>query len=134
MVVFISACVVISNTHENSSLEKERYNTLGAHLINLSASVQFEMRFGEISLSDKQLLVKATSDDKALLTPFTNLTLKAKPINDNGTLYAIILICNEKGTKALFEDITYTNCVEKNHWQNNIPCEYILNAGQFCNR
>jgi hypothetical protein len=128
LLVFITTtgctCCIASDAEDNY--------TLASALTKLSAAVEATVRYDEPppGLNDFELLKLATKEDPKLLEPFAGYQIKTLVQNK----HAAVLVCDDAGKVALFEDAGCTSQMDRNHWKNDskTPCTFSIKLDEVC--
>ncbi len=126
LIFLLNGCAFVSHKKDNS----ETMYIKASALTKLSAAVEATVRYDNVpnTLSDQELLMLSTQDDPALLEPFNGYVLKVnREFN-----HAIVLMCNEEGTKGLLEDAGCTAPMDNHLWQKNALCTFTIHLDVVC--
>lgn len=126
LIFLLNGCASVSHKGDNS----ETMYIKASALTKLSAAVEATVRYDNVpnTLSDQELLMLSTQDDPTLLEPFNGYVLKVNREFD----HAIVLMCNEEGTKGLLEDAGCTAPMDNYLWQKNVSCKFTLRQDVTC--
>ena len=112
--------------------ESSRMSPLGPALTKLTAAADASIAYEHPAkdLDETALLKFTTSYDPTLLEPFEGYAVRL--IAED--LHAIILICDAKRTRALFEDVGCTMGLDRSAWQElpPPPCAFTLHVKTTC--
>lgn len=109
-----------------------RMAPLGPALTKLTAttdaSIAYEKR--PPGLDEVGLLAFATRRNPKVLQPFTGFAVRLVAEDD----HAIVLVCDEQRTRALFEDVGCTMEVDRVAWKEtpSPPCAFTLHVKSTC--
>jgi hypothetical protein len=104
-------------------VDKEEMYSLASALTKLTTAVEEKVLFKEApaEMKDMALVDFSTSHDPRLKEPFVGYLLKAQGVNG----HAVVLVCDQSGSKGLLEDGGCSSVVDKQWWrdQPDHPCE-----------
>jgi len=122
-IVVFSLLIFNSGCAHCNAYDQEKMYTLASALTKLTAAVEEKVLFKEApaEIKDKELIDLSTKHDPQLKEPFTEYLLKARGVNG----HAIVLVCDQSGSKALLEDGGCSSILDQHWWkdQTNHPCE-----------
>ena len=114
------------------SVRDERMYELGPPLTKVSAVVDAAVRDegAPDSLSEEELLARATAHDRTLVAPFKSYRLRVA----RDGLDSAVLVCTSDGRVALLEDAGCTNPLDSELWTRPkpVPCEFTLPLRELC--
>lgn len=120
--ILISIIFSLASALPAHAINSREMANLASALTHVSSAIQATIKVKNPSnqLSGKELLRLSVAHDPALLRPFNDYEID---VIRHGK-FAIVLICDERETMALLEDITCTAQIDKNHWRNfpKTPC------------
>ncbi len=106
--------------------------TLAGQLLDLTRAVAEEVSSdptGPASMSDHDLLVRATAHDPSLLQGFKHYLVKTHREGSNVS----VLVCTADGTHGLMEDTACVKGLDKALWHDaKAPCESTITLATAC--
>lgn len=102
-------------------------------LTKLAAAVESTVRFKNppSGLDEKELLVRATQHDPALLRNFKGY--KVRVLRQDR--HSVVLVCDASGQRALLEDAGCSGRMDRHRWVGKPqPCEFSIDTKEVCGR
>jgi hypothetical protein len=105
---------------------------LASQLTKLCKAVEATVRYEDVpdTMTDAELLTRATSHDPPLLAPFSDYTVKTL----RQDRHALLLVCTKDGASALLEDACCSPPLDVHHWLTAPPrpCTFSLKTVDVC--
>ena len=101
-------------------------------LTKLAAAVESTVRYKNPppGLDEKELLVRATQHDPALLRNFKGY--KVRVLRQDR--HSVVLVCDASGQRALLEDAGCSGRMDRHRWMGKQPCEFSIDTKEVCTR
>ena len=101
-------------------------------LTKLAAAVESTVRYKNPppGLDEKELLMRATQHDPALLQNFKGY--KVRVLRQDK--HSVVLVCDATGQRALLEDAGCSGPMDRHRWMGKQPCEFSIDTKEVCAR
>jgi len=101
-------------------------------LTKLAAAVESTVRYKNLppGLDEKELLMRATQHDPALLRAFKGY--KVRVLRQDK--HSVVLVCDASGQRALLEDAGCSGRMDRHRWMGKQPCEFSIDTKEVCTR
>ena len=102
-------------------------------LTKLAAAVESTVRYKNPppGLDEKELLIRATQHDPALLRNFKGY--KVRVLRQDK--HSVVLVCDASGQRALLEDAGCSGRMDRHRWMGNPqPCEFSIDTKEVCRK
>ena len=99
-------------------------------LTKLAAAVESTVRYKNPppGLDEKELLMRATQHDPALLQNFKGY--KVRVLRQDK--HSVVLVCDVSGQRALLEDAGCSGRMDRHRWMNKQLCEFSVDIREVC--
>jgi hypothetical protein len=99
-------------------------------LTKLATAVESTVRYKNPprGLDEKELLMRATQHDPALLRNFKGY--KVRVLRQDK--HSVVLVCDASGQRALLEDAGCSGRMDRHRWMGKQPCEFSVDIREVC--